>query len=310
MTEVCCPLCGLNLKAYKEHERPFDTYSYNCLNCGCFRLAGDAVEELKQFNDQPRAVISFAVWQAQSGESNPLLDKKWIENAVETTKLPKPPEQVDRLLLALGISYPQAGFEIFIPPGVYLAPIGATVQREYEFALDTLLTKGYCEAAHNGGFAITIDGWNRFETLLRAEQLSRRAFMAMPFGNSELDRVFTDCFEPAVEATGFELRRLDSEQRAGLIDDRLRVEIRTSRFMIAELTNDNLGAYWEAGFSEGLGRPVIYTCKKAFFVENKTHFDTNHHLTVLWDLSDLSEATEQLKATIRATLPAEAKMTE
>ena len=71
--------------------------------------------------------------------------------------------------------------------------------------------------------------------------------------------------------------------KAGSIDERLRVEIRRSRFLIADLTDRNAGAYWEAGFAEGLGKPVIYTCEKSVFEEEKTHFDTNHMHTVLWD---------------------------
>jgi nucleoside 2-deoxyribosyltransferase len=93
-----------------------------------------------------------------------------------------------------------------------------------------------------------------------------------------------------------------------LIDDQIRVRIRASRFVIAELTHENRGVYWEAGFAEGLGRPVIYTCKKS--AELKTHFDTNHHLTVRWEYDRLAEAASSLKATIRATLPTEAKQSD
>jgi hypothetical protein len=64
----------------------------------------------------------------------------------------------------------------------------------------------------------------------------------------------------------------------------------------------------EAGFAEGLGKPVIYTCKKEAFEKEGTHFDTNHHLTVVWEPGKLPVALEALKATIRATLPIEAKM--
>jgi hypothetical protein len=113
-----------------------------------------------------------------------------------------------------------------------------------------------------------------------------------------------------VDRTGFDLRRIIDNPPAGLIDNRLRVEIRKSRFLVCELTSRNPGAYWEAGFAEGLGRPVVYTCERAYFEDKGTHFDTNHCHTVLWVESNLSEAAEQLKATIRATLPAEAKLTD
>jgi len=81
---------------------------------------------------------------------------------------------------------------------------------------------------------------------------------------------------------------------------------------LADLTHHNKGAYWEAGFAEGLGKPVIYLCRKDVFEDKTqgTHFDTNHHLTVVWDPADLTDAAEKLKATIRATLPREAKFAQ
>ncbi len=134
--------------------------------------------------------------------------------------------------------------------------------------------------------------------------------MALQFGDAELDRVVKDCFAPAVKRAGFDLRVLTEKQPAGLIDDQLRVALRTSRFVVADLTHGNNGAYWEAGFAEGLGRPVIYTCRKKEWDEKKPHFDTNHLVTITWDISDLASAAERLTATVRATLPADAKMTD
>ena len=125
--------------------------------------------------------------------------------------------------------------------------------------------------------------------------------MAMQFGDPELNCVLEECFKPAVQQTGFKLIKLDDEPTAGLIDIRMRQEIKVSKFMIADLTHANLGAYWESGFAEGLGKQVIYTCKKSKFAEAKTHFDVNHHLTILWDENDLQSAAEDLKAAIRFT---------
>jgi nucleoside 2-deoxyribosyltransferase len=134
--------------------------------------------------------------------------------------------------------------------------------------------------------------------------------MAMQFGDAEFNRVVNDCFKPAVKAAGFELRLLTDGQPAGLIDDQLRVALRTARFVIADLTHGNKGAYWEAGFAEGLGRPVIYTCRKQEWDANKSHFDTSHLNTIICDPENLGDAVTRLTATIRATLPAEAKMTD
>ena len=83
---------------------------------------------------------------------------------------------------------------------------------------------------------------------------------------------------------------MDDRPIAGLIDDRMRVEIRSADFIVADLTHDSPGAYWEAGFAEGLGKPVIYTCEQTKFQTSRTHFDTNHHLTIVWDTKDPDQA--------------------
>ena len=76
--------------------------------------------------------------------------------------------------------------------------------------------------------------------------------------------------------------------------------------LISDLTHHNNGAYWEAGYAEGLGKPVIYTCRED--VMKDTHFDTNHHLIVKWTTKGIADAVDRLKATIRATLLGDAKL--
>jgi len=54
----------------------------------------------------------------------------------------------------------------------------------------------------------------------------------------------------------------------------------------------------------------IYTCDATKFAEKKIHFDTNHLVTIPWDLNKLNDAASRLTATVRATLPGEAQMSE
>jgi nucleoside 2-deoxyribosyltransferase len=100
-------------------------------------------------------------------------------------------------------------------------------------------------------------------------------------------------------------------QRAGLVDAVIEDEIRRCRFLIADLSDDNAGAYWEAGFAEGLGKPVIYICcEKIEGAPKQTHFDANHRHTVRWDLASLDQTATRLKAVIRNTLLGDAKQTD
>jgi len=125
--------------------------------------------------------------------------------------------------------------------------------------------------------------------------------MAMPFKNEMLDNVFLNHWKPAIDKnTDFVLERLDDRQVAGSIDDRLRQTLRRSAFLVCELTNANLGAYWEAGFAEGVGIPVIYTCREDR-LGTDSHFDVNHHLCVVWNNENLDEKAKELVAIVQET---------
>jgi hypothetical protein len=71
------------------------------------------------------------------------------------------------------------------------------------------------------GLRLTFRGWDRLEELRHATDESRVAFMAMKFGDATLDGVYRNHFKDAVKRTGFELRRLDEKQPAGLIDNHM-----------------------------------------------------------------------------------------
>lgn len=149
------------------------------------------------------------------------------------------------------------------------------------------------------GVMLSLSGWGRYEELLRGSPSGRNVFMAMKF-DSDLRRIVDEHFRPAIQQTGFTLKLLDDEPRAGLIDDLLRVAIQEARFMISDLTHDNSGAYWEAGYAEGLRKPVIYTCRRDVF-ERGTHFDTNHLLTVPWSEDDIPGAMDRLNSPATAS---------
>jgi hypothetical protein len=232
--------------------------------------------------------------------------------------LPSPQEQLDNLILWMGREHISPGTPVTsaIEPlaatvGASISPVGSN-EGAFQWLLretadQKLFTHGNVPGGRIG-FQLTIKGWNRYEELRHRSVTSRTAFMAMKFGDRQLHKVLQTCFKPAVARAGFELRPLNEKQPAGLIDNQIRAAIRSARFVVADLTHDNNGAYFEAGFAEGLGLPVLYTCEAGRFRDKKTHFDTNHMRTIPWDAKHLDEAGANLTATIRATLPAEADL--
>ena len=152
----------------------------------------------------------------------------------------------------------------------------------------------------------TIKTWDHFEKLKNGRNTSNKAFLALQF-DGEMNRDLKQELKKAVSETGFILNTVDEEPRAGLIDDKIRLDIRNSRFVIADLTDGNKGAYWEAGFANGLGKEVIYMCKDDVMNNetspNRPHFDVSHHQCILWSEDHFEIALKKLKDTIRYTFP-------
>lgn len=304
-----CPICK---ELYAESSPPTGrNIHYKCMRCGEFILtktAGNTLEELLANRLNGRTLLSYSIRKMQGNEP-PTLDDRTIEKILTNSSLPSLKEQENNLILYLGDNS-RPGEELGRALSILIVVVGSIDSSGLDFMIAHLKKSGlltYREIQFNKCLELTMKGWERYEEIRRGNIDSKKAFMAMPFGDQRIDEVYKR-FKVAVAQTGFDLRRIDERPKAGLIDDRLRVEITTSRFLIAELTEENHGAYWEAGFAEGLGKPVIYTCEKAHFKQTSTHFDTNHHLTVQWEADKIDEALDELKATIRATLPDEAKL--
>ena len=128
---------------------------------------------------------------------------------------------------------------------------------------------------------LSLDGWEQYEAEKRGGFAGNNGFLAMEFDDANLEKFVLEVLKPTVkEATDYDLVDMRNVSKAGIIDNIMRVQIRDAKFVIVDLTHDNNGAYWEAGYAEGLGKPVIYICEKKKFEAKKTHFDANHCTTV------------------------------
>jgi nucleoside 2-deoxyribosyltransferase len=239
--------------------------------------------------------------------------------SLKDRSLPTPAELCDNLLLWFADQTDgRVGRKIgagrsFSDPDL-VATVGAIDGSDVSWAAHALRDLIHFSARHhdgsldlNFGAEIMLSGWSRIEELRRARVASRYAFFARQFSSPDMDALYERCLRDAVAQTGYHLRI--ATQKAGHIDAIVEDEIRRCRFLIADLSDDNAGAYWEAGFAEGLGKPVIYICRdkeKNGETAKKTHFDTDHRQTVRWDLAKLDETATVLKAVIRNTLLGEA----
>lgn len=309
-----CPVCEGEL-GLKRPSDSGDWEAFDCLNCGRFRIGADALAEKPRawtVSQRARAVLSHAISRMQRPSDWPLLTVEVIQTVLRDDVLPTPTEQVRLLITHLAETLTDPGQTTNIHFLNDRALLGAQSPQGVSFVLGAARDKALVWSVESVDHAVpvrlTFEGWSEAERLRGEAPDSRIAFMAMQYGDANVDEAFMTIFQPAVAQTGFDLLRLDLHPRAGIIDVRLRVEIRRARFLLSDLTNGNPGAYWEAGFAEGLGRPVIYTCEREAFKRAKTHFDTNHSHHIRWDLTKPNDALDELKATIRATMPSEAKL--
>lgn len=314
---LICPICKAAL-SNASYMRAGGLANITCANCGDYYLAREFHRDFiepGQLDASELAKLSYSIRRMQGSGSGPILSQELASNILQSTILPTALEQLDNLIIYLGRVLNEPGDASTLEPYSIKAVLGSITDNGSAWILDQAKAAGLIQGQQSASGEIydatlTIRGWSRFEELQTSVAGVKRAFMAMKFGDEELTNVFVNCFKSAAKRAGFELMKLDDEPRAGLIDDRLRLEIRTSRFLIADLSHANNGAYWEAGYAEGLGRPVIYTCKQSIFESGdpaiKPHFDTNHHLIIPWNPSDLQAAEDRLATTIRVTLPSEA----
>jgi len=306
MNRMKCPVCR---EEANEIPTQIDGRGYDCPNCGCYLLSGTADSELSSACDKTRTILSHTIWTGQR-EGVPYFEvfSTHVDAAKEST-IPSPAEQLDSLVLYAGdILRDTPGERLNKNPGHLRAKLCAILPTDVNFVSKAAMEEGFVQENSPPIIRLTMKGWNRYESLKKGQSNSKTAFMAMPFGVDSVNTAYEECFVPAVKAAGFSLERVDSQPEAGSIDDRIRVQIRNAKFVVADLTNKNAGAYWEAGYAEGLGKKVIYTCEEKHFLEHQTHFDTRQFFTVIWNSDALDNASERLTAVIRNSFPTEARM--
>ena len=300
------------------HHKEFNVGEIvDCARCGDFQISRITADDigLPYQNPKQRALANYMIRKMQAPRARPKLTREFFDSLKHQT-LPTPIEMSDNLIIWLAgqaDEMPGQSIKVSFEDQALVATVGVVNASDIEWILHSLKSRGLFnlgpQQADTYIGTLTIDGWQRFEELKRAHTSSRYAFFARKFTNTNLDVAFEKCLRPAVEETGYELRI--ATQRAGLVDAIIEDEIRRCRFLIADLSDDNAGAYWEAGFAEGLGKPVIYVCcAQTDGTAKVTHFDANHRHTVRWDLASLDQTATQLKAVIRNTLLGDAKQTD
>lgn len=318
-----CAICqgkdGAQCRTFPLGNR--DALGFACEACGEYEVTRTAQVtwlDRDRLSLRQRAALSHTVRITDRSNGRPVLDTYWMEHFVTEAHLPNPALQAINLIRLVGDHQSETGEGYFVD-GVVVAPlVGSFNQSMFDDLLAELLKRGLIAHAHDSmqvpnprgvgvlsgrPLNLTFDGWERYEAERRGRESGRYGFIAMKFNDPELERLVTDVIKPGIKAAlDYDVVDLRNVARAGVIDNILREQIRDAAFVLVDLTHDNSGAYWEAGYAEGLGKPVIYLCERAKFDAAKTHFDTNHCNTVIWTSDEELVFMTELNATIRRSL--------
>ncbi len=150
---------------------------------------------------------------------------------------------------------------------------------ELMFLVSSLVTQGWAEQSGTGAPRLTAAGWAKAASSGTENGISGRCFVARAFHPSSLD-AYTNGIRPAIENDcGFTSIQMLEVEHNDKICDRIIVEIRRAQFVIADFTFQRGGVYFEAGFAQALGRPVIWTCKACHFKTSNGFTSTRDSIT-------------------------------
>jgi hypothetical protein len=213
-----CPICKRAARSMlTDYERRARVV---CPACGTYDAIIEVIQRIRP-EQLPR--LSYKIRKMQGSATPPMIDLELAERLV-ADPLPSVREQADNFLLWVGgelrHNNPVAYFPLYPPDGEALlaATIGAfDGQTAWVIVTQYLVGEGLVHFKNDSGIKpevrITSKGWDRYEELRRSVIESRIAFMAMPFNNATLDRVFEECFKPAVAATGSTFAELSTSRK-------------------------------------------------------------------------------------------------
>lgn len=168
---------------------------------------------------------------------------------------------------------------------------------EYPIFSDKYVDAKVLEARGHATLTLSAKGWAKVYDLQKSQANSKTAFIAMKFGPQT--EGLRDMIKKGIKDAGYEPRIMSEIEHNHQIIPEMLFEIKNSRFVVAELSHHNNGAYYESGYAYGLGKEVIHICSEAALKE-ELHFDVAQINTVTY--KEIDEIPEKLFIRIKATI--------
>lgn len=311
---AACPLCGNPTTDYQGYQSGGS--GYDCRRCGRYSISLRAEMPLAERSTIPVHILSGATrnhWDRIESSFN--LGVLWLhsyDTLLKALPLPIPGEtdvraKADLFLSAIRRKTRHLGEFVELDFDIDRTIGFCATAKECEFCLNYLVDQELVDSQQGlalgdpPGYQITPAGW-AYLSGVGADVLPQ-GFIAMAFGLATSNDLHVEGLRKGIAAAGFKPLRIDGKEHNNSITDEIVAEIRKSRFVVADLTDKNAGAYFEAGFALGLGKPVIWTCQQTDIDKpGGIHFDTRQYGIVPWTAGDWPDFVQRLSKRIEATL--------
>jgi hypothetical protein len=299
-----CPLCDRSPAdgVRMGNGGQFADVIINCPLCGSFELVGEgAVAASWHWDLGLRSALSCATRQATEAGEQIRITAHNAEDLAAPHMHTMVSDNQERLLrqVAKRAGRPHQG--AFLSFETDFTVIDCFSPEEFRWYIEWVENQKLAlrTGAGPSGVQLTLsmDGWSRVQPFPRPGGIPGNCFVAMWF-SEDLRAAYELGIEPAIADAGLKPIRIDRKEHNNEITDEIMSEIRNCQVMVADFTGQRGGVYYEAGFAMGLGRPVIWSCRKDEI--EKLHFDTNHKNHIAWETP--ADVRQKLYNRIRATI--------
>jgi nucleoside 2-deoxyribosyltransferase len=281
-----------------DHVRVWDygeRITLECGRCGKFTITATAAAMAESRDLRPK----LSAWirdRSETGGEIPEINSRTLNEVGAALPVYRVAEKQLLLLRALERRTAFPGQRTTVAPNLDYPLAWAAGEDELKYLLRALIERGLVrridgppELADSFVFEVelTADGWNFLDAHARPSIISDQAFVAMSF-SPDLNPAWNLGIRPALERVHFKPYRVDAEPHIDRIDTKIMTEIKNSRFVVADVTLQRQGVYFEAGYALGLGLPVFWCVRKDDLPN--VHFDTRQYNHIAWENEpDLAE---------------------
>ena len=326
MAEGDCPICGEKLIGCATSEIDDNAVFYNCKYCKKYHLdtsfSKDILSNKISIKDKTKLTHMLYVAPNDNYCRKVAISKNNIQELLATERMPSLTNRMKNVLEYFVCRTDFFGHMLIYSIKELYRELYCVHGNELINILNSLNLFLNCTFENHDNEAIVKvlvlpAGMQYYEDNIKTRNDSTQAFVAMWF-DPTTEQLYKKIYNAitgnpnanknsAEYGAHYNIMRIDKKEHINYIPSEIISEIKRSKFMVADLSGYRGGVYYEIGYAEGLGIPVILTCNNKWFDDHKdendvlysgVHFDLKQKNILQWEDAKLDEFQRNLVARI------------